>query len=80
MKLTVRYFGIASEITGKREQTMELAGGSRLSHLQDRIFSEYPRLADLKSALLFAVRSEVVDDADLADGDEIAVLPPVSGG
>lgn len=80
MKITVRYFGIASEYAETREQIFEVDKGIRLSDLRDQIFSQHPKLADLKSALLFAVGSEVVEDIPLNDGDEVSVLPPVSGG
>lgn len=80
MKITVHYFGIASEIAGTREQTLEVPDGTCLSDLRERIFREFPRLAELESALLFAVDAEVVDDAELRHGSEVAILPPVSGG
>ncbi|MHA2620555.1 MAG: molybdopterin converting factor subunit 1 [bacterium JZ-2024 1] len=80
MKITVRYFGIASEIAGTREQTLEVPDGTRLSDLREQIFREFPRLAEMESALLFAVDAEVVDEAELRHGSEVAILPPVSGG
>jgi molybdopterin synthase sulfur carrier subunit len=80
MRVVVRYFGIASEYAGKREQAFDVEPGMRLSGLKEKIFAEHPRLTGIKPALLFAVRSEVVDDADLQEGDEVAILPPVSGG
>ncbi len=78
-KYVVRAFGIAKEIMGAREVAIETdavtAGDLRLFLEQ-----QYPELGSLKSFFI-AVNSQYADDGlALTASDEIAVIPPVSGG
>ena len=80
MKCTVKAFGISRDIVGKRELEMELPDGSTVSDLKKELFQKYPMFSDLKS-LFVALNNEYAnEDAILNSGDEIALIPPVSGG
>ncbi|HLT75244.1 MAG TPA: MoaD/ThiS family protein [Ohtaekwangia sp.] len=78
-KYVIRAFGIAKEIMGSREvevKTMAETAGDLRSFLEEK----YPELNSLKSFFI-AVNNEYADDnLVLASSDEIAVIPPVSGG
>ena len=81
MKLRVLYFGIVREKLGKSEETIDardgLTAGDFLTEMADR----YPDLGEGVIRLRVACNSEYVDsDAVLSDEDEIAIIPPVSGG
>ena len=79
MKHTIKTFGIAREIMGGREIVVNTAG-TTVGDLRRELLSAYPQLVDLRS-LFIAVNLKYVDDeAQLTESDEIALIPPVSGG
>jgi molybdopterin converting factor subunit 1 len=81
MKVRVLFFGASHDITGREEEQIELADGQALGDLRRRYESRFPKLAGMAGSLLIAVNQEVRGGSwPLADGDEVAFLPPVSGG
>ena len=81
MKLKVKFFAAARDMTGTEEITITVPDHSTSSDLLAILFTGYPRLAQLKDYLRIAVNWEYVSLAHpLADDDEVAVIPPVSGG
>jgi len=81
MKVCVRFFASARERARCSESEREVATGTRVADLWNELCSEIPALADLTPAISFAVNREYVERTHaLADGDEIALIPPVSGG
>ncbi|GAB4261474.1 MAG: molybdopterin converting factor subunit 1 [Saprospiraceae bacterium] len=80
MKLTLLSFGIAKDITGKRFSEIELPENCTVAELRSLLAEQYPVLNEL-SALRFAINSEYAQESDLLqEGDEVALIPPVSGG
>jgi molybdopterin converting factor subunit 1 len=78
-KYTLLAFGIAKDILGARQTEIEIAGQT-VADLRVALAGRYPALAGLRS-LLIAVNNQYADDAIiLQEGDEIALIPPVSGG
>jgi molybdopterin converting factor subunit 1 len=81
MKIRVLFFGLAHDVTGFEEEQIELSGGEALSDLRRQYETRFPRLAEMGNSLLAAVNQEVCHESWLLrDGDEVAFLPPVSGG
>ena len=81
MQVTVRYFAGHRDITGKAEERIELAEGATIATLWELLTTRYPRLAPYRGRLLYAVNQEYGTLAtELHDGDELAFIPPVSGG
>ena len=81
MRIRVLYFGIVRERLGLREEIVELAAGSTVADLTAILSAKHGNLAAGVSALRLAVNLEYVDsDTTLRDDDEVAVIPPVSGG
>ncbi|MDI3316717.1 MAG: molybdenum cofactor biosynthesis protein MoaE [Bacillota bacterium] len=81
MRVSVRLFAGAAEAVGARQLELELAGGSTAGQLLDRLLEEHPALSRFGPSLLLAVNRRYAGrDAHLADGDEVALIPPVSGG
>ncbi|HEY9008309.1 MoaD/ThiS family protein [Ohtaekwangia sp.] len=75
----VRAFGITKDILGGKETVVE-ASGKTVGDLRTSLLQKYPQLAGLRS-LFIAVNNAYADDASvLNDEDEIALIPPVSGG
>ena len=80
MKIKVLAFGIAKDIFGGPAVTVELANDSTVYNLQFTLEQQFPRLKQLRSYLL-AVNNEYALPGDgIHERDEIAVIPPVSGG
>lgn len=81
MAILVKFFASAAEAAGMREREVELEGDPDVAALLGRLCSELPGLARLRPVLRAAVNHEyAAEDTKLADGDEVALIPPVSGG
>ena len=80
MHLRIHTFGIAREICGGAVLCLDLPGQITAAALKQHLADQYPRLGALASFLL-AVNSEYAEpDTVLRPNDEIAIIPPVSGG
>ena len=80
MNINVALFGIAREIVGQSSLTLDAPAGQSAAGLLAELRATYPGLAGLRS-LAVAVNSEyAADDVLLHERDEIALIPPVSGG
>ncbi len=74
-------FASCRDAVGAKELNFEVAEGINTGSLRDELAQRYPRLGPLKGKLLVAVNAEYVDDQTvLKEGDEVALIPPVSGG
>ena len=81
MKVKILFFGLTQDLTGVKEQQLEISEGENLEGLWDRCSCRFPRLAELTNSLLVVVNQEVAHRSrPLRDGDEVAFMPPVSGG
>lgn len=81
MNIKVLFFGQLRELVGASEESVELPAGAcvadLISHYQQRV----PRWQDFRPSLAVAVNQEYADPAaSLHGGDEVAFIPPVSGG
>lgn len=79
-RVNVRFLGPAADLADTPQQAYELAAGATLGQLLGRVVEEHPRLGPLLGARLAVNRRYVALDHVLADGDEVALVPPVSGG
>jgi len=81
MKIRVRLWGGLVEAAGFTEDVMELDGDAVAGDVLDILSARAPRLERYRSVTRVAVNADIVGpDAMLADGDEVALLPPVAGG
>src|SRR5689334_18725823 len=81
MKVSVLFFGASHDITGCEQERIELADGQALGDLRRQYESRFPELREMGGSLLTAVNQEIrAGSWPLQDGDEVAFLPPVSGG
>jgi molybdopterin converting factor subunit 1 len=78
--IKVLLFGAAADRAGTRE-TVIPAGNTTLDELWPVLAERHPDLSPMRDTLAFAVNGEYArGDARVSPGDEVAVLPPVSGG
>lgn len=81
MRLRVRLFATFHEIVGAKEVAWTADPGTTLGDFLDAFLRRHPRLAAHRDTMMLAVNQAIADPSTvLRDGDEIALLPPVSGG
>ncbi len=81
MHVTVKLFATYREIAGAKELSIRLADGATVRALLDAIYAKHPRLQGHEDAMILAVNHEFAEPtAALREGDEVALMPPVSGG
>ena len=81
MDVRVRLFAIQRELAGVRELRVELSPGGTVDDAWAAVVERHPVLAPGRPSVRFARNGEYVEaSAALADGDELAFIPPVSGG
>lgn len=81
MRVTVRLFGPVREAVGAKELHVQLPHAANAATLRALLAEKHPELAAFGARLRVSVNREfAAEDASLADGDEVAFLPPVSGG
>jgi MoaE-MoaD fusion protein len=81
MRVRVLFFGVLKEMLACESDELTLPAGATVSAVLSHYQSQLPQQAKLWSSLAIAVNQYYVRrDAPLADADEVALLPPVSGG
>ncbi|HET7220052.1 MAG TPA: molybdopterin converting factor subunit 1 [Vicinamibacterales bacterium] len=81
MRVTIRLFARLRELAGTSELQQDLPDDARASTAWESLVREHPGLRDYSSAISCAVNEEYARlTTPLKDGDEVAFLPPVSGG
>src|SRR5271170_7913468 len=81
MRVRVLFFGQLKDIAGVSQEDAEISEGARVEDLYERYARRFPRLNEFRSSVAASVNQEYTEwRASLAPGDEVAFLPPVSGG
>jgi molybdopterin converting factor subunit 1 len=81
MTVRLRFFASLRERLRASEAERALPDGCSVGEVWAALCREHPEIECLNASIAFAVNREYVDRAHrLADGDELALIPPVSGG
>ena len=81
IRVRVLFFGRLKEIAGRTQESLDLAPDSDIESLFARYASRYPELQQYRSSVVASCNQEFAPwDTVLRAGDEVAFLPPVSGG
>ena len=81
MRVTVRLFARLRDITGASELARDLVPGATIGDVWRQLASEFPELAGYERSISTAINADYARMTQpVHDGDEIAFLPPVSGG
>ena len=81
MHIKLRFFASLRERLGRSEGSCEVPEGATVKTVWETLKQEHPTLVEVERSLAFAVAQEYVDgDHPLHDNDELAFIPPVSGG
>jgi len=81
--ITVKYFASLRSVTGKEEEQFSMGSETTLEKLSEEISKSAPKLGEMirGNKIIVSVNMDVVQSgAVIKDGDEIALLPPFSGG
>lgn len=81
IKITVKLFAILKDVVTKKEIRLVIPQGATISVLKHKIIQEYPSLNSFSNIFIFSVNHTVAtNDTVIDENDEVALLPPVSGG
>ncbi|GGH07891.1 MoaD/ThiS family protein [Mucilaginibacter phyllosphaerae] len=80
MEISILAFGIAKDIFGGPIIKLELPAGATAAELKLRLEERYPRLKQLASYMLAVNNEYAADNGAITAQDEVAIIPPVSGG
>ncbi|TVP65791.1 MAG: MoaD/ThiS family protein [Nodularia sp. (in: Bacteria)] len=79
--ITVKLFAAYQETCGVSELILEFPHSTSVSAVCDRLIAEHPELAQWRDLTRFGINLTFVEpDSLLQDGDEVVLIPPVSGG
>jgi molybdopterin synthase sulfur carrier subunit len=79
--ITVKLFAAYQEAYGQPELTLQIPMDTHVQAVCDRLLTEHPELERWRSLTRFGVNLEfVAPETTLRDGDEVVLIPPVSGG
>ncbi|MSP78737.1 MAG: MoaD/ThiS family protein [Dehalococcoidia bacterium] len=81
MKVRIRFFAIARERADRSEVLLDVPANASVGQALDVVGLQFPKLPAILRRSMIAVNREYVErDHRLQDNDEIAIIPPVSGG
>jgi sulfur-carrier protein len=79
--VTLKLFAIYQDRYGLPEMVLKLPSGTTAAGVCDRLIQDYPELSQWRDLTRFGVNLQFVEpDTILQDGDELVLIPPVSGG
>ncbi len=80
-EILLKFFASARESVGQKTMRLEVEEGTDAKDVLERLTQLYPALGSIKKQVIIAVNKNTGEvEKELVDGDEIAFLPPVSGG
>ena len=81
MTIRVLFFGMLKDVVGKDSDSLDLPEPARLADVLNLYGARFPRMQNMRSSIAMSVNQEYAGpEARLKAGDEVALLPPVSGG
>ncbi|MEM1280685.1 MAG: MoaD/ThiS family protein [Cyanobacteria bacterium P01_H01_bin.152] len=81
IRITVKLFAAYQDAYGQPELTLELPTGATVADVRDRLLTDHPELEPWRDLTRFGVNLQFVEpDTALQSGDEVVLIPPVSGG
>lgn len=78
-RYVIKAFGVTRDIVGGRETTLDMSGQT-VGSLRRELGKRYPSLQEIRSLMIAVNNAYAEDDLPIGESDEIALIPPVSGG
>lgn len=81
MTVTLKLFAVYQETLGVPEKRLTLPTGTTVGEVRDRLLADHPTLLRWRDLTRFGLNLQFVEaDTPLKEGDELVLIPPVSGG
>ncbi|MDB5061862.1 MAG: molybdopterin synthase sulfur carrier subunit [Mucilaginibacter sp.] len=80
MEINILAFGIARDIFGSSSVSLQLGSAATTGDLKTALEAKYPRLKQLASYMVAVNNEYAEDNGAITERDEVAIIPPVSGG
>lgn len=81
VKIKIFFFARARDITGLSEISLDMASGSTASECLKKLIVKFPGLEEISGCIVLALNEEyTTESAIVKDRDELAIIPPISGG
>lgn len=79
--ITLKLFAAYQEAVGNEECTWEVVAGTTVLDVCQQLIAQYPQLAEWENQTRFGINLDFVDPhTEVQPGDEVVLIPPVSGG